>query len=709
MCLSNSSPSGSRKLLHQNKNFICIAIWIWALLLPIATAQFDTVVNIPTDSFPETIQPNTQINISAWRPSVTAQVGSSNEGTTDVEINLLNGSYIDCFDDIYRGVTFNIEGGFCEGPLNAHEGSTISMSGGTAFYYDDFPSTLRAGMGSTVRVTGGKLGRLTTRSGSNVEISQGIIHSLSVGDGSQVSINGGAVYGIETQSGSDLTLFGNDFRLNGNPVSGLREIGDRVSVQLGESVDLTGSLTDGNLFFATGESTKVTLELTDIPMFVPQAFRVAFNEPTFVRNGSKLIVDRSVVGDVVGLYGSEVEFLSNGSLYSRMTLFDSKLVRRGGSDPEWGTGDLRTIRSDVEIYGGDSVFTAIDSSTVFAGGIYEIVNFHGGTATLSDGSIDQLEATDGANINLTGTDLISARFVDSVFRFDYDEAIIWGTTTARNSHGVVNAGDVDLLLVEDGSQLTVRGGLVRTLSASGDSRVALQGGTVAVPASARWNISDGAEFHIFGTALELDGQPIAGLDSPGDSIVLPTRDDRTLAGILLDGNEFSYTLSEAAFQLDSILRLTVAVPFGFCDFDNSGTCDAADVQMFQSMIGETNGGFDLNYDGQVTQEDVDVWLANAGELNIGRPYLSGDLTLDGSVGALDLAIIAENWQTVDAGFAGGDLNLDGVVDAADLNEVGRNWNMIGVPAAVPEPTNWGWICTLGFVMLAKYRPTHNKT
>jgi len=81
-----------------------------------------------------------------------------------------------------------------------------------------------------------------------------------------------------------------------------------------------------------------------------------------------------------------------------------------------------------------------------------------------------------------------------------------------------------------------------------------------------------------------------------------------------------------------------------------------------------------------------------GFLPFPKPFLSGDLNEDGFVGIDDLNIVLGNWNnTVTLGsLLDGDPNGDGFVGIADLNIVLGNWNA-GTPplggAAIPEPAS----------------------
>jgi len=72
-----------------------------------------------------------------------------------------------------------------------------------------------------------------------------------------------------------------------------------------------------------------------------------------------------------------------------------------------------------------------------------------------------------------------------------------------------------------------------------------------------------------------------------------------------------------------------------------------------------------------------------------RPWVAGDVNLDGTVGLNDMAILLANWNTnVSNGLADGDVNFDGYIGLADLTLILSNWGSSAFtpPAVVvPEP------------------------
>jgi len=86
------------------------------------------------------------------------------------------------------------------------------------------------------------------------------------------------------------------------------------------------------------------------------------------------------------------------------------------------------------------------------------------------------------------------------------------------------------------------------------------------------------------------------------------------------------------------------------------------------------------------------------------PIITGDLNGDGFVGVQDLDIVLGAWNqnVIPNSLLAGDPSGDGFVGINDLNTVLNNWNM-GLPptntAAIPEPASLGLIAVGGVVLL----------
>ena len=95
----------------------------------------------------------------------------------------------------------------------------------------------------------------------------------------------------------------------------------------------------------------------------------------------------------------------------------------------------------------------------------------------------------------------------------------------------------------------------------------------------------------------------------------------------------------------------------------------------------------------------------------------GAATRDGTANALDLSIVAGNWQNANyLGWNGGDFNLDGTINALDLSAMANNWlagsagggvgfhealTSVGL-GGIPEPSSLALVA-LGAVTLMRRR------
>jgi hypothetical protein len=126
------------------------------------------------------------------------------------------------------------------------------------------------------------------------------------------------------------------------------------------------------------------------------------------------------------------------------------------------------------------------------------------------------------------------------------------------------------------------------------------------------------------------------------------------------------------------------------DFNNDGNLDCLDVD---SLVGEIAGAasnlsFDLTGDGQITVDDLDVWLTVAGAANrpSGNRYLDGDANLDGVVDGLDFIEWNNRKFTSTPAWCSGDFNADGVVDGLDFILWNDNkFTSVDHLLSVPEP------------------------
>ncbi len=138
------------------------------------------------------------------------------------------------------------------------------------------------------------------------------------------------------------------------------------------------------------------------------------------------------------------------------------------------------------------------------------------------------------------------------------------------------------------------------------------------------------------------------------------------------------------YILNSLIRLA-------CDFNSSGACTIADIDalVMEIVAGGTNPIYDLTGDGMVTLADVNSWLSQAGEQNIGpgESYLVADANLDTVVDGTDFGIWNANKFAASGKWSKGDFNASGSTDGSDFGLWNANKFTSSDIAAVPEPAS----------------------
>lgn len=172
--------------------------------------------------------------------------------------------------------------------------------------------------------------------------------------------------------------------------------------------------------------------------------------------------------------------------------------------------------------------------------------------------------------------------------------------------------------------------------------------------------------------------------------------------------------ADVLYQLDPFeVQVFDVIPGIIGDVTGDGAVDHEDYDLYRQGIGADRGtGFgdletfragDADLDGDVDAFDLGIIKDIAEDAGIDvsgwvfLPRLDGDLNGDGFVGIEDLDILLANWKTEVsfAGFSRGDINNDLVVGPADLSIVLASWGN-GTPpgATVPEPSSLALIAVL---------------
>ncbi len=220
-----------------------------------SNGQFTTVINVPPEVAPESIDSDTQLNLMdggvlTGDSASVFQVGSPDGTSQNVELNIFGGEAP--FLDVYAGAVLNMSGGLADDFL-AFEGSTVNFSDGNLL--GGFSS--RAD--SILNISGGIFSRTSSISG-DANISAGLFPEgslLEAQAGSDVHINGGSFMGLRDE---DL-----DEGVGRRDASVAAQRGSRVVVNGGllSSLGVFGAdatITGGtlSLLYATGATSRVS-------------------------------------------------------------------------------------------------------------------------------------------------------------------------------------------------------------------------------------------------------------------------------------------------------------------------------------------------------------------------------------------------------------------------------------------------------------------
>ena len=287
-----------------------------------------------------------------------------------------------------------------------------------------------------------------------------------------------------------------------------------------------------------------------------------------------------------------------------------------------------------------------------------------------------------------------------------------GFTNSNNQVNISGGNVGGFFQLTNSTDLTLTGGAIESFGLFGAGVTAnISGGTVSrFPDIFSGGVVDisggdvfsirvfaGGEVNLFGSEFSLDGVP---LDlTVGQEFVINQR-NVNLSGLLADGSPietdlntnfggfFSNNPDGAAAGARVTVTAVATGPDG--DFNDDGIYDCADINGLTGDVaaGNNTASFDLNGDGTVDGADVDAWLSEAGEVNLGpgRAFLAGDANLNGAVDVSDFNVWNENRFTVSDAWCSADFNHDGTVDVSDFNIWNDNsFQNSDAVSAVPEP------------------------
>jgi hypothetical protein len=435
-----------------------------------------------------------------------------------------------------------VTGGFLEGVL-VTDHSTAQVSGGRVGY-------LQASTGVQARIDGGQVDWLGVHADAVADVHAGI-----VGDtdnlGGTTRIHGGALGDSHEWNNGTVELHGYDFQVDGVPVAGLDMVGSSAQLNYTPGSTITGTFSDGTPFNLVPNDNFQSLFITDGVLRLVRTAAPAVSGMIRVPTDPAPLgasAGQTVVVDAGGALGDH--FLAGR---------DSNVEIRGGN-----VGDnFEAERSDVLITEGTignrmDIFRGAEV-TMTGGTIGEEWEVHpGGVFEVKGGQIGRLGKALGGTVNITGG-LLESGFTalqDSVMNISGGK--VQGATAEGGTINV-SGGEVSANLnAHSDSHVNVSGGRVRELRAVDGSNVAISGGnfdTLNVVSGARavirgGNFGDDSFFagptvDFVGLDFEVDGVPIAGLETPGSEVtfsILTT--NQLFTGTLSDGTPFAFRSNE---------------------------------------------------------------------------------------------------------------------------------------------------------------------
>ncbi len=612
--------------------FLCLAA---IAQQPVPAQPYTTTYNVPPDTLPSQVGSDTLVNFLDG--SIHGlQAGATDGSSTNIQVNVLGGSIGRGFV-INGGASVLVDGGDLSSGAEVNDGGRVDLING---YVNDF----RSHDGSTVHVDGGTVSSVYAYDGSLVELASGVIGTASLYPGSTLPITGGAIGPIRTEgAGADVQIFGDEFALDGQPITGLNTIGDSIQLDIPDGSVLSGTLPDGRVILLSSNRNDIiaagTLSLNKSQ--VPPVGLATINAPADpvpggLRSGQSLnLGPGATAGDWLRAVDAEIE-IDGGSIGENLEIYNSQLTLTDGTI---GNSFKALNSSTVNILGGTilSSMTASDGTTV----------------DISGGEVSwYFTALSGANVNISGDAVVRELRARTGSHVSIESGDVNGLDTYLGTNAHISGGHVSGASIYSGSEVYFSGGSLGSLiygevimtggsifgcTLRGGGVLTMSGGTI----DNHIYVTDGSQINLIGQSFILNGVDITSDLTPGLIHNITDR-DVILDAMLSDGSWVSFKLSD-----------TFTSQYGVFTSDSSMT---------------------------VTLQ------------------LPGDLNSDGFVGLDDLDIILPAWNTsvTPGDLLAGDPSGDGYVGLDDLDLVLGNWN-VGTPPAsvgVPEPS------VAGFVMLS---------
>ncbi len=555
---------------------------------------------------------NIEVNITGGSVGNSFSVGSAFRNSANVVVNISGGS-IGRISGVYDGSIVNISGGIV-GSFLAHDGSTVNLSGGLVETFSlafsgstvnlsggSIKSNFGAFSGSVVNLSGGSFGdRFAIESGSTMNLS-----------GSEFRLDGALIGGLNTPG----NILAFDLP-EGSALSGTLADGTPFALSsLNQDRIAAGTLTLQATSLPPIGPAVITAPGDTIPLGVRSGQTLAVNAGGVVGAnfnagwGSTVEIAGGRVGQNFEAVGATVN-ISGGLIGKKFNAFNGSGVQLSGGEfrlDDVLIGGLNTPGNTLAFKLPEEAVLSgtLADGTPFAFSSLDLDRFATGTLTLqtvalppvgptvittpndtiplgvrdgqtlvvNDGSTiepdfqagwgSQIKITGGivgqnfeavgATVNITGGSVENGFNALNGSVVNISGGSVEGSFRAANGSTVdITAGTHNGLSALNGSVVNVSGGSLGNLSALNDSVVNVSGGSLG----SRFNIESGSSTNIVGSGFRLDGVPIGGLGTPGNTLAFDLPDESVLSGTLADGTPFAF--SSLTSEFSSLILDTIA-------------------------------------------------------------------------------------------------------------------------------------------------------
>ena len=398
-----------------------------------------------------------------------------------------------------------------------------------------------------VNISGGVVGYSFRAYGDTVmNISGGLINAgFTLAHSSVINFSGGTMGAVFVPTGT-LRVLGDEFIVDGTAVTGLINPGDTVTIN--GFGNMSATLADGSVTIFAPESYDLfwTDRITLVKAAIPGVGLSVINSPgdpvpNGLRSGQTLnLSSGGVLGDYYAAVGATLNI--NGGVAG---------------------GQIEVASSSVTITGGTvgGGFRAFTGSTIhmtdgMLGDNFGI--FDGVTATIDGGVIgDDVVAFAGSKLTINGGAMGADAIAQGSSSVFINGGVIGNNFDAYPSSTVaINGGVVGDYFDAYGSTVNMTGGVIGNIAEiQNGSTMHISGGRIGQD----FNVFAGSTVEFIGGEFLMDGQPIVGLENPGDTVTLSSL--ATLTGTLEDGSVFVFSsLAEDDFDPGAVVLRRGSVP-----------------------------------------------------------------------------------------------------------------------------------------------------